>query len=100
MLVKKVPEVVLPEEYEVDPEVAEPEAQEVEPVLEVDVDHRLHPCPHQLWRASTNRHHHLDLADSHFQERDSPNVLQYWICPLCSADMVTQFHHSLAVHRE
>ena len=60
MLVKKVPEVVLPEGDEVDPEVAEPEAQEAEPVQEVDVDLHLRPCPHELWKASTNRRHHPD----------------------------------------
>ena len=46
VLVKKVPEVVFPEEDGVDPVVAEPEDQEAEPVLEVDVDRHLHPCPH------------------------------------------------------
>ena len=60
VLVKKVPEVVVPEEDEVDPEAEEPEAQEAESVLEVDVDHHLHPYPHSLWKVSTNRRHHLD----------------------------------------
>ena len=78
MLVKKVPEVVVLEslEDEVDPEVEEPEAQEAEPVQEVDADRHLHPYPPELWKASTNRRHHLDWADSLVQERDTPNLPQ------------------------
>lgn len=87
---------VVPEEDEVDPEVEEPEAQEVEPDLE---DHHYHPCPHSLWMVSTNRRHHLDLADSLIQERDTPNLHQCWICPLCLASKVLQFHHCLAERR-